>query len=478
MIRRLSLRGWINVVLVAVVIAVGVGATKAVAANKSTGGSTRTATVQKGAVLSTVSASGTVQSTTTSDVSFSSGGTITELDVTVGQHVAKGAVIAKIDPSSAEASLSAAKFTLTSAQEKLAQAKSPTTDVQRLQDQATIQQAQDKVDSAQRALDEAESNSTTTTTVGAGGAGGSQQSSTTSVEEAEASLTSAKKSLANTKAQIAAKAKADPAQVASAQAQVVKAQQDVVDAQKVLDQTTLTAPFAGTITAVNKTVGDSVGSGSSAVGSNGGATTASSSSTSAGTTSSSSSSIVTLTNFDSLEIKAGFSESNMGKLKVGQTVNLTYDALANENETGTIERIDSSSTTVNNVVTYYVYATIKDPSDSVRPGMTATAQVVVDSRDNVLYLSNSAVTAGGSNQATVQVVKDGVTTPTTVTVGLKGDDTTEIVSGLRQGDKVQVANSSTSSSGTGFPNLGGGGLGGRGLGGGAVPGGAPPGGGR
>jgi macrolide-specific efflux system membrane fusion protein len=93
------------------------------------------------------------------------------------------------------------------------------------------------------------------------------------------------------------------------------------------------------------------------------------------------------------------------------------------------------------------------PSDnSVKPGMTASVQVTVQEAQGVVALPASAVLARGTN-ATVQVENGNdpkATTTKPITVGLRGDETVEIKSGLAAGDKVVVTRTSGSTaSGTG-----------------------------
>src|SRR5436305_10613980 len=69
----------------------------------------RTATAAKGVVLSSVSASGTVQAPSSIAVNFKTSGQIVAVDVKAGQHVREGQALGKGDPTSAQLSLSAAR---------------------------------------------------------------------------------------------------------------------------------------------------------------------------------------------------------------------------------------------------------------------------------------------------------------------------------------------------------------------------------
>ena len=100
-IRGLSL---LNVALVAVVLAISTTAYLLFFRSDSqAAGTTRpTAAVARGEVTAGVSSSGTLQSSQTASPQFAASGTVTAVLVKVGQVVAKGAAIARIDPAAAE----------------------------------------------------------------------------------------------------------------------------------------------------------------------------------------------------------------------------------------------------------------------------------------------------------------------------------------------------------------------------------------
>jgi multidrug efflux pump subunit AcrA (membrane-fusion protein) len=95
----------------------------------------------QGVVQNTVSGTGNVEPGVEDDVNFSTNGTLTSIDVKVGQHVTKGELLATLDPSSAELTLSAARATLTAAQDEATSATgdaSASDEVQVESDEATV----------------------------------------------------------------------------------------------------------------------------------------------------------------------------------------------------------------------------------------------------------------------------------------------------------------------------------------------------
>ncbi|GAA3279618.1 efflux RND transporter periplasmic adaptor subunit [Dactylosporangium vinaceum] len=116
------------------------------AAAANTGASTsrtRLVAVTQGTVAQTVTATGSVASAATANANFTTSGTVTEVDVKVGDVVTKGQTLAKVDPTAANASLSTAKANLTAAQAAL------TRDRNNSADDATIASAQAQVATAQ-----------------------------------------------------------------------------------------------------------------------------------------------------------------------------------------------------------------------------------------------------------------------------------------------------------------------------------------
>jgi hypothetical protein len=175
---------------------------------------------------------------------------------------------------------------------------------------------------------------------------------------------------------------------------------------------------------------------------------------------------MTITNIDALSVKAGFAETDATKLQAGQPAVVSFSALPNVQAAGVVTSVDLSSTLVSNVVTYFATVTLTYPPAGVKPGMTASVTVTVNRREGVLNLPSAAVRAGGST-GTVTVMSGKVQTTKTVGVGLVGDTTTEITSGLNAGDTVVLPSSTlsgvSSQLGTGTGTGAGRGFGGAGL---------------
>ncbi|MFV2109646.1 efflux RND transporter periplasmic adaptor subunit [Micromonospora sp. LOL_015] len=255
---------------------------------------------------------------------------------------------------------------------------------------------------------------------------------------------------------------------ADAVAAVTEAELAVDEAQAAVDGTSLTAPMAGTVVAVNGSVGASTGGGTGSS-SAGGGTGSSSSSDASG--------FVDLADLTQLEVTASVSETDATRLETGQPATVRWNALPETEASASIGVIDPNATTTNGVVSYPITLDLDSLPEGVRPGQTVEVTVVVGEAVDVLTVSPAALTGTGTRQS-VTVLVDGAQVSRTVEVGLQGDDAVEIVSGLAVGERVVVVIPTEPESGSGgFP--GGGGFPGRGgPGAGGFSGGGRPGGGR
>ncbi|MCW2898377.1 MAG: hypothetical protein JWO67_642 [Streptosporangiaceae bacterium] len=276
----------------------------------------------------------------------------------------------------------------------------------------------------------------------------------------------------------------DDTSTAKSYAGYITARNAYRNAVRTLNGTVITAPFSGTVTAVNGTVGgSSSGSGgassgaSSGTGSSagGGSTSSGSSATSSSGTSSTSpgsGGFIELADLSKLQIQGNFTESDTTKLKVGQAATASFDALTGVTAPGKVTAIGVSPTTSNNVVQYSVTVTLGTKPPGVRLGQTATVEVTVARASDVLYVPTAAVhTAGGLSTVTVQ--PNGSQVAKTVETGVRGAQGTEITSGLNEGDRVVITVAGSGSNG--LPGAGiGGGAGRVGRGGAGLPGGGRP----
>jgi len=176
-------------------------------------------------------------------------------------------------------------------------------------------------------------------------------------------------------------------------------------------------------------------------------------------------------------------EVEISNIKLGQKATLTFDAAEGLSITGTIIDIDDLGTVSQGVVTYKVKIGFDTQDSRIRPGMSVSAAIITDSKQDVLLVPNSAVKVSGGSRyveipgdsaAASQLMANaanaaGVALGSTpqqqsIEVGLTNDSVSEVTNGLKEGDIVVVRTVSASKTTTSttqnnslFPGTGSGG---------------------
>jgi HlyD family secretion protein len=92
-----------------------------------------------------------------------------------------------------------------------------------------------------------------------------------------------------------------------------------------------------------------------------------------------------------LRLTAGVDEADIGKIRPDQDVTFQVDAYPQQVFRGKVDRVRLNATSSNNVVTYQVVANVINTDLKLRPAMTATAKIVIETSDNVLRIPNQAL---------------------------------------------------------------------------------------
>jgi HlyD family secretion protein len=253
-----------------------------------------------------------------------------------------------------------------SAQATLDQAQLTLTKDQAAQNAAVLS-AQNQVNQDQAALKQAQV-----------AVGQAQATAAANAQSAQSQVTTAANSVQSAQAAFNTTV-APPTQtsIQTATAQVQNAQAAVDQAQANLDSATLTAPFTGTISAVNGSVGQWISGGSVA------ATSGSSASATA---------IFTEMDLTNLQVVAQVNEADISKVKVGDPVTFAVSAFPNQTFTGKVVTIQPVGTTSSSVVVYNVTSSIQSIANAtLYPGMTATVTIVSAQRPNVLTVPATAL---------------------------------------------------------------------------------------
>lgn len=147
---------------------------------------------------------------------------------------------------------------------------------------------------------------------------------------------------------------------------------------------------------------------------------------------------IVLQDVSNLYLEANVNESYVGQLAVGQYVRATFDAFLGSEYRGTISSVDPAATISEGIVNYKVKALLVQ-TDAIRPGMTADMIITTGSASSVLTLPGRAIYERDGERY-VNVVVDSRRNKTIeriVTIGLVGDgDIVEVTSGLTEGEQV------------------------------------------
>ncbi|MBI4295933.1 MAG: HlyD family secretion protein, partial [Chloroflexi bacterium] len=344
--------------------------------------------VTRGDLTVFASGSGNLEISRDAKLPFGVGGRVDKIFAKENENVVKGTVLARLDDrplklalAQAQVGLAQAKVSLVQTQVSLAQAqvnqRTAEHSLAKAQETFTwpdIEIARADVDEAKAFLQYALDNLNQARTPG------ETQTWQLAVTRAQVTLASAE---ARLKAQVVgadteeiaikrmqvdlAKQSVDLAKQSTdlAKQSVDLAQQTLDQAQRQLDSAIIAAPFEGVVTKVSVNEGDTV---------------------------TSLTNIMTMIDLSSLELKAAVDEIDIPRVKPGQKVAISVDAFPDTPLEGEVTAIAPLSTVQAGVVSYNVTVKFKNPPGSgLKIGMSATADIIIDKRENILLIPNRAV---------------------------------------------------------------------------------------
>jgi HlyD family secretion protein len=420
----------------------------------------QTATVQRGSLTAVISTAGTVTAQSQVVLNFQASGQVKEITVKVGDKVKAGQVLAKLDTTILEMAVTRAQNGLDTAKLQLQKTqKGPkpqdvaSAKANLASAQASYQAALDKyslsdaqlavartqVDKTKASLDRAQLayNWEANNWLDANPKLSAQYTTLTDTlasynltvdaynQQAAGINDSAVKAAASQVAQAQSSldqllATPAPEDITQAQAAVKQSEASLQQSQLALAQASLVAPVDGTVGDIYALVGQWASGSTQAL---------------------------VLTDLSKLEVAVTFAEVDVTKVQVGEHAQVTLDAVQGTVFTGTLTEIDAVGTTTQGVVNYAATVSIDKPSDAIRPGMNASANVVVAQRDNVLLVPNRAVRTVNTRLRTATVLYQGQLIDVPVTLGLSGDTSSEVMSGLQEGDVVLIGQTTTTARG-------------------------------
>jgi RND family efflux transporter MFP subunit len=151
----------------------------------------------------------------------------------------------------------------------------------------------------------------------------------------------------------------------------------------------------------------------------------------------SSSTAVELVDTSEIRFTGNVDEIDILKVKTGQKVNITVDAVPNKVFTGRVKFISPFGQTSGNVIKFPVTIEL-DPTDvELRGGLNATADIIIYSAENVLLVPLSMIITGPQGSTVMVMNPDtGKPEPRKVVVGQQDLQYAEITEGLKEGDKL------------------------------------------
>ena len=356
--------------------------------------------VERRDLVASVTASGQVRPRTKVDVASDISGRIVRLSVKEGDRVSKGQFLLQIEPTQYEAAVQRAEASLASARASAAQAKASLIQAQRNYERSA------EIRKANPAL--------------------------ISDEQLE---------------QLKTQAEVNQALADAASHQVDQSIAALRDSRSSLSKTTIVAPMSGRVTRLN------VEQGETAV---------------PGTFNKDAATLLTISDMGVLETKVKVDETDVARISIGDSAQVQIDAFPDTTFTGKVVEISNSSvksataTTSNDqAVDYEVTIQLLNPPVDTRPDFSATAKVITDSRTKTLSIpiialtvrEDSALSRGdtavglGKARPTKEVGKKDVegvfvvgkdlkVTFRKVKVGIAGDKYFEVLSGLKEGERI------------------------------------------
>jgi HlyD family secretion protein len=367
-----------------------------------------TTTVERGNLTATIGATGTVRAKQTAVLVWQAAGTVESVAVNVGDAVTADQVLASLAKTSLPQSVILAEADLASAQKSLDELTSSNT----AQAQAVIdlRNAQDAYDKALNWREELNGRIRIKKIVY------KKFGNRTFpiIKEVrgyadDATIKKADEDLA------LAKAKLDDAQrnydllKDGNTADIVAAQARVDAAQATINLARIIAPFDATVTESYPLPGDQVGAGATAF---------------------------RLDNLDSLLVDVEVSEVDINSVQIGQPVTLTFDAILGKEYHGEAVEVAKAGTATNGVVSFKVTVELTDADASVKPGMTAAVNIVVQEMKDVILVPNRAVRLVDGERV-VYLLVAGKAVKKEVRLGASSDTMSVVAVGdVKQGDQV------------------------------------------
>ncbi|HEY3289591.1 MAG TPA: HlyD family efflux transporter periplasmic adaptor subunit [Anaerolineae bacterium] len=302
-----------------------------------------------------------------------------------------------------------------------------------------LQQATNNYNSAKAAYDKLFQPATASSVASARAQVASAQSNLDNLQPTAQKIAQAKQALDDAQSKLANLMPTDEA-ILMAKAKLDQAQIAYQQAQKAITDATIKSPYDGMVALVNIDPGDTVGS----------------------------STAIEVADFTVPQFQVNVDEADLGNVKVGEDAVVQLQTYPNLQIPAKVEQVDASGTTAGSIVTFKVYLSVSKAQlpDGTAPvillGMSGTSQIVTQKADNATLVPNKALIVDAQTKAfsVNKLNADGSVTVTPITVGFRGTDSVQALTGVNPGDVLVIPTTSVNTNpgfGPGGGRIGGGG---------------------
>jgi HlyD family secretion protein len=388
---------------------------------------------QRGSLSASIFGTGSVQPFQTAVLTWSTSGTVGDINVSVGQHVDKDSLLMVLDPQSLSVDIQQAQIDVINAQNalddlydnwgsELAQAKldllNAEENLEDLENKRVIMNYQrctdERIEDLEDDLERAEQLYKIRQSADSLRAVNTAQAnlnycradySEREIAEAELEIELGESRVNKLQQQVELLGDGpDPDQVTILETRLLMAQSR-------LDSPLIKAPIDGVVTILSAQTGDLVQLGTQAV---------------------------RLDNLSTLHLDVHISEIDIPLVEVGQTTQLVFDAYFEETYLGEVIEIAPVGTAVQGVVEYAVRIKLVDADERIKPGMTAAVTIVIDEKEDVFVIPNDAI-LNRDGQDYVFVWRNGSYEPVAVLLGSYSDFYSEVIeANIQEGELIAL----------------------------------------
>jgi len=356
----------------------------------------RLATVERGDIARSVVATGRIEPISKVEIKSKANGIIKELKVEAGDLVTPGQVLAELDKDNLAARLREAQAGLMSAQANLKAAQAQLEKNKVEAEGPDVPFARRNMERAERLLKEGVLPQQT------------YDDTRSALEQAENRRNIARSQLSISQAKIS-----------QAQADVAQAQAAVDRTGEELNNATIRSPIRGMVLSRDVEIGSPV----SSILNMGAAATL----------------VMVLGDISQVYVRGKVDEADIGVVRLGQPSRIKVETFKDRKFEGTVTQISPLGVDKDNVVTFEVKVSIKNPGGELRANMTANAEIVLEEHKAALIVPESAVIYDAQRKASVEVPSTNAPKGRErkpIKVGVSNGTRTQVLEGLSEGQKV------------------------------------------